>query len=144
MLSLILVSTPPPKITYPLPTPPLLINPPTLASLPWHSPILGHRTFAGPRASPPIDNKLGNPLLYIQLEPWDPPCVFFGWWFKTSQGALEILVSSYFCSSYGTANPFSSLGTFSSSFIRDPVLCPWMAVRMHFCNFQALAEALKR
>jgi hypothetical protein len=34
----------------------LLINPPTTASWPWHSPILGHRAFTGPRASPPIDN----------------------------------------------------------------------------------------
>jgi hypothetical protein len=33
-----------------------------------------------------------------------------------------VLVSSYCCSSYGAANPFSSLGTFSSSFIGDPVL----------------------
>jgi hypothetical protein len=35
-----------------------------------------------------------------------------------------VLVSLYCCSSYGAANPFSSLGTFSSSFIGDPVLCP--------------------
>jgi hypothetical protein len=30
----------------------------------------------------------------------------------------------YCCSSYGTANPFSSLGPFSGSFIGNPVLCP--------------------
>jgi hypothetical protein len=35
-----------------------------------------------------------------------------------------VLVSSYCCSSYGTANPFSSLGIFSSSFTGDSVLCP--------------------
>ena len=34
-----------------------------------------------------------------------------------------MLVGSY-CSSYGAANPFSSLDTFSSYFIGDPVLCP--------------------
>ena len=39
------------------------------------------------------------------------------------QGALGVLVSSY-CSSYGVANPFSSLGSFPSSFIGDPVFCP--------------------
>jgi hypothetical protein len=33
------------------------------------------------------------------------------------------LVGSY-CSSYGAANPFSSLGPFSSSYIGDPVLSP--------------------
>jgi hypothetical protein len=32
-----------------------------------------------------------------------------------------LLVSSYCCSSYRVADPFSSLGTFSSSFIRGPV-----------------------
>ena len=32
------------------------------------------------------------------------------------------MVSSYCCSSYGAANPFRSLGTFSSSFIGDLVL----------------------
>jgi hypothetical protein len=41
----------------PLPPPPrLLPNPPTSASLPWHCPILGHRTFTGTRASPPIND----------------------------------------------------------------------------------------
>jgi hypothetical protein len=33
----------------------------------------------------------------------------------------RVLVSSYCCSSYRVADPFSSLGTFSSSFIRDSV-----------------------
>ena len=32
-----------------------------------------------------------------------------------------LLVSSYHCTSYSVADPFSSLGTFSSSFIRGPV-----------------------
>ena len=50
---------------YPLP---LLTNPPTPASWHWPSPTLGHRTFAGPRASPPIDVQLGHPLLHMQLE----------------------------------------------------------------------------
>jgi hypothetical protein len=35
-----------------------------------------------------------------------------------------VLVSLNCCSSYRAADPFSSLGTFSSSFIGDPVLCP--------------------
>ena len=50
--------------------PQLLPNPPTPASWLWHSPILGHRTFTRPRASPPIDNQLGHPLLHMQLETW--------------------------------------------------------------------------
>ena len=37
-----------------------------------------------------------------------------------SQGALGVLVSSQCCSSYGAANPFSSLGPFSSFSIWGP------------------------
>jgi hypothetical protein len=79
MLSPFLVS--PPRTPYPLP-PTLLTNPPTPASWPWHSPILEHRAFIGPRPSPPIDDQLGHPLLHMQLEPWVLPCAFFDWWFS--------------------------------------------------------------
>jgi hypothetical protein len=82
MLSPFLVS--PPKIPYPLPTPPAL-QPTHSHSWPWHSPIRWHRTFTGPRASPPIDDQLGHPLLHIQLEPQVPPCVFFDWWFSPKE-----------------------------------------------------------
>jgi hypothetical protein len=47
---------------------PLFPNPPTPSSWPWHSPTLGHRTFTGPRASPPIDDHLGEHLLHKQIE----------------------------------------------------------------------------
>jgi hypothetical protein len=36
--------------------------------------------------------------------------------------ALGVLVSSYCCSTYRVADPFSSLGTFSSSSIGGPVI----------------------
>ena len=32
--------------------------------------------------SPPSDDRPRHPLLHIWLEPWVPPCVFFGWWFS--------------------------------------------------------------
>jgi hypothetical protein len=93
----------------PIPSAPTLLpNPPTPASWPQHSPILGHIIFARPRASPPIDVRLGHPLLHMQLETH-----FWG-----------VLVSSHCCSSYRVADPFSSLGTFSSSFIRGSVFHP--------------------
>jgi hypothetical protein len=38
--------------------------------------------------------------------------------------SFGVLVGSYCYSFYGTANPFSSLGPFSSSSIGDPVLSP--------------------
>jgi hypothetical protein len=44
------------KTPYPQPPPPFT-NPPTPASWPWQSPILGHRAFTGPTASPPIDER---------------------------------------------------------------------------------------
>ena len=74
MLSPFLVS--PPKISYPFPIPPAP-QPTHSHSWPWHSHILGHRTSTRPRASPPIDDRLGHPLLHMQLEPWVPPCAFF-------------------------------------------------------------------
>jgi hypothetical protein len=106
MLSPFLVSSP--KIPlYPLPSP-LFPIPPTPASWPWNSPIVGHIIFTRPRSSPPIDGQLGHPLPHMQLE----------------TQALRVLVSSYCCSSYRVADPFSSLGTFSNSFAGDPVLHP--------------------
>jgi hypothetical protein len=60
------------------------------------------------RASPPIDGRLSHPMLHMQLE----------------TQLWGILDSSYLCFSYRVADPFSSLGTFSSSFIRGPVFHP--------------------
>ena len=59
-------------------------------------------------ASLPNDGQLGHLLLHMQLE----------------TRALGELVSSYCCSTYRATDPFSSLGTFSSSSIGDPVLSP--------------------
>jgi hypothetical protein len=92
----------------PIPSCSMLPNPLTPASWPWHPPVLGHVIFTIPRASPPIDGWLGHPLLHMQ-----PKTQFWG-----------VLVSSYHYSSYRDADTFSSLGTFSSSFIRDPVIHP--------------------
>jgi hypothetical protein len=127
MLSPFLVSSP--KIPYLLP-PPLLTNPPTPASWPWHPLILGHRIFTGPRASPPIDNWLGHPLLHMQLEPWVPPCVFFGWWFSAKElwgyWLIHIVV------------PPMGLQTHSAPWVLSlapslRILCSvqWMAVSIH-------------
>jgi hypothetical protein len=92
-----------------------LYPPPRPAPQPTHSlflalvfPCTGHIIFARPRASPPIDGQLGHPLLHMQLE----------------TRALGVLVTSYCCSSYRVADPFSSLGAFSSSFIGGPVFHP--------------------
>jgi hypothetical protein len=39
------------------------------------------------------------------------------------------LVGGYYCSSYGVANPFNSLGPFSNSFIGDPTLSPMVGCK---------------
>jgi len=91
----------------------VLPHSPTLSSLPWYSPTLGNEDFIGPRASPPIDARQCHSLLHRQLEPWVPPCVFFGWWF----GPWELWgnLVGWYCSSYGVANPFSFFSPFSDS-----------------------------
>ena len=121
-----------PFLVSPIPsTFPLLTNPPTPTSPSWNSPTLGHWAFTRPRASPLIDVPQVYPLLHMQLEPWIPSCALFGWfglvWFGLVglvPGVLGLLVSSYCCSSYGAATPFSSLGPFSSSSTGDPALSP--------------------
>jgi hypothetical protein len=119
---------------------PLLTNLPTPPSLSWNSPTLGHQALTGPRASPLIDVPQGLPLLHVWLEPWVLSCVLFGWWFS-SLGALRILVGPYCCSSYRAGNPFSSLGPFSSSSIRVPVLSPMVGWERPLLYLSAFGRA---
>jgi hypothetical protein len=60
----------------------------------------------------------------MQLEMQVPSCVFFDWWFSPREllgRGGGVLVSLYCCSSNRAADLFSSLSTFSNSFIGDPV-----------------------
>jgi hypothetical protein len=88
-------------------TPPLPY-PPTPTTWPWHSTVLRNINFARPRASLPNDGRLGHLLILTQLETQAP----------------ELRVSSYCCSTSKVADPFSSLGTFSSSSIGGAVFHP--------------------
>jgi hypothetical protein len=91
----------------PIPSHPLPY-PPTPTFWPWHSPVLGHIKFASPMG------------------------LSFQWWptrssFDTYAARVKssrVLVSSYCCSTYRVADPFSSLGTFSSSSIGGLVIHP--------------------
>jgi hypothetical protein len=137
MLSPFLVS--PLKISYPLPPHPAL-QPTHSHSWSWHSPILGHRTFRGPRASPPIGDRLSHPLLHIQLETQVPPCV---WWFSSKElwgyWLVHIDVSPIGLQTPSTPWVLSlapSLGTLCSF--------QWMIVSIHVCICQALAELLRK
>jgi hypothetical protein len=125
------------------PPPSLFTNPFTPTSWPWQSLILGHITFRGPRASSPIDDCLGRPLLPMQLEPWVPPFVFFGWWFSTWElwGYWLVYI---FVPPMGQQTPAApwvlslapTLGTLCS--------IQWMSMSIHFYICQALAEPLRR
>jgi hypothetical protein len=57
------------------------IHPPTPTTPPYNS-TLRHWAFTGPSGSPPIDAWQGCSLLCLKLEPWVPPCVLLGWWFR--------------------------------------------------------------
>ena len=96
-----------PKVPYTLPH--SLSHPPTLTSWPWRSPVLSHIKFAWPMG------------LSFHWWPTRPSSDSYAARDTTSRG---VLVSSYCWSTYRIADPFSSLGTFSSSSIGGPVIHP--------------------
>ena len=91
-------------------------------------PYTGALRLIGPRASLPIDVQQGHPLLHMQLEPWVPPCVLFGWWFSPWElwgyWLVHIVVPPM-----GLQTP-SAPWVLSSSSIGDLVLSP-MVGREH-------------
>ena len=121
---------------------PLLTSSPTSSSMCCHSPTLDHLALSGPRASPPIDVSQGHPLLHMQLEPWVPPCVLFGWWFSPWELWEYWLV--HIVLPMGLQAPSAPsvlslappLGTLSS--------VQWLDESMHLWFCQALAEPLRR
>jgi hypothetical protein len=100
-----------PKVPHTLPLP--LPHRPTPKTWPWRFPVLRHIKSARPMASLSTDGRLGYLLIHMQLE--TRAGVGGGW---------GLLVSSYCCSTYRVADSPSSLGTFSSSSIGDPVIHP--------------------
>jgi hypothetical protein len=80
MLSPFLFS--PPYTLYPIPPPPCFYEEAPLLMPTSHTLAFPYSAFTGPRDSPSIDAWQGHPLLHLQLKPWDPPCVPFGWLFS--------------------------------------------------------------
>ena len=97
---LIYISNAIPKVPHTLP--------PTPTFWPWCSPVLGHIKFASPMG------------------------ISFQWWptrpsfdtYAARDKSSGVLLSSYCCSTYRVAVPYSSLGNFSSSSIRGHVTHP--------------------
>jgi hypothetical protein len=88
---------------------PKVPHPPTLTSWPCRSPVLRHIKFAGPMG------------LSFHWWPTRPSSDSYAARVTSSWG---VLVSSYCCSTYSVADPFSSLGAFSSSSIGGRVTHP--------------------
>jgi hypothetical protein len=98
----------------PIPSPHPALQPTHSHLLALAFPCNGHIIFARPRAYPPNDDQLGHLLIHMQLKTW----------------AQRVQVNSYCCSSYRVTDPFSSMGTFSSSSIGGPV---WSILEKVLC-----------
>jgi len=113
--------------------------PPLTASLPWHSPTLEGTALGEPRTSPPIGAQQGHPLLHMQPEPRDYPCVLFGWWFSPLElrlagiGVLMKLQASSVPSILSLTPPMGT--TFSVQ---------RLAASIRLCICYALAKSLRR
>ena len=134
MLSPFLVS--PLKMPYPLT---LLLLPNTPAPIPGP----GIPLYWGLEPSPPIDDRLGHPLLYMQLEPQVLLCVFFDWWFNPRElwGYWLIHIVAPSMRLQNTSAPWVLSQAPS---LRTLCSVQWMTVSILFCIFQALAEPLRR
>jgi hypothetical protein len=93
----------------PISSPTPLPYPPTPTSWPWRSPILSRIKFARP---------MGLSFQYWLTRPSSDTYA------ARDTSSRGVLVSSYCCSTYSISDPFSSLGTFSSSSIGGPVIHP--------------------
>jgi hypothetical protein len=138
MFSPFLVSSLKTSIPYHFPTHELTHS----ISWPWHSPTLGLRAFTGQRASPPIDEQLGHPLLHMQLEPWVLPCVFFGWWFSPWEfwefWMFDIVLPE------GLQTPSAPWVLPLAPTLWTLCSVQWMNMSIPFCISHALTEPIRR
>jgi hypothetical protein len=139
-----------PLSSFPLRNPPttsslpVLTNSPTPVSLSWYSPTLGHWDFTRPRASPLADVPQDHPLLHKYV--WSHGFLHV----YTLVGGLVPGSSRGYWLVYIVVLPMG-LQTPSAPWVLSlasplGILCfvQWMAVSIHFCICQALAEPLKR
>jgi hypothetical protein len=106
---LIYISDAIPKVPHTLPPP--LPYPTTPTSWPWHFPVLRHIKFA---------QLMGLSFHWWPARPSSDTYAAR----EMSSGGWGVLVSSYCCSTYRVADPFSSLDTLSSSSIGGPRMHP--------------------
>jgi hypothetical protein len=119
-------------------------NPPTPTSWPLHSPNWGIEYLQDQEPLLPLtDGLLGHLLLHMQLEPQDPPRVFFDRWFSPRElwgyWLVHIVVPPIGLQTLSVPWVLSlapSLATLWSIY--------WVTVSIYFCTTQALAEPLRR
>jgi hypothetical protein len=70
-----------------------------------------------------MDDRLGHPLLHMHLEPWVPPCFFFGWWFSPRKLWGYWLVH-IITPPMGLQTPSAPSILSLAPLLGDPVLCP--------------------
>jgi hypothetical protein len=134
----------PPKTFYPIPPSPYLPTHPFPLPRPDISLHWGIKPSQdqGPLL-PLMFIQQGHPLLHMQLEPWVPPCVFFGWWFSPME-LWGYWLAHNVVPPIGLQTPSApsvlslapSLGTLCS--------VQWLAESSHLCICQALAEPCRR
>ena len=120
----------------------VLSHPHTPTSLPWHSPILAHGSFTGPRASPPTDAWQGHSLGSWSCDSFHAYCLVDDLVPGNSGGGC--LVGWYCCSFYGLQTPSAPSVLSLTSSLETPCSDQWLSVSIRFCICQALKEPLRR
>jgi hypothetical protein len=103
---------------------------------------LGHQAFSGSSAFPPIDVQQGHLLLHMQLEPWVPPCVLFGWWFS-SWGLWGYWLVHIVFPPMGLQAPWDPSVLSLAPPLGTLCLVQWLAENIHLYICQAQAEPLR-
>jgi hypothetical protein len=77
----------------------------------------------------------------MQLEPWVPPCVLFGWWFNPWElwGVWLVVILPM-----GLQTPSAPSVPSLTLPLGTPSSVQWLAASMHLCICQALPEPLRR
>ena len=137
----------PSKIPLPYPSYPCIYegvpHTPTPTSLLWISPTLGHLPSQDQGPLLP----LRHPLLHMWMEPRVPLCALFGWWFSPRE-LWEVWLVDIFVPhkhrNMGLQTPSATSILSLMPPLETPCSVQWLAVSIHHCICQALAEPLRR
>jgi hypothetical protein len=80
---------------------------------------------------------------WVQLEPWVPPCVFFGWWFSPRE-LWRYRLDHIVVPPNGLQTPSVSWGLSLAPSLGTLCSVQWMTASIQFCICQGLAKSLRR